>query len=128
MATPFRHRNLYIVELFLVSEALLRSRVVVVAKQKNCRVPSSACHHHHLGYVTYTGPGPLAEGEDNMRVNWPEVLGARYPALRQKSARLREEFRETRDDLQREQTLVVVPSSVQDLAFYKNNILKRLSA
>ena len=38
VATPLRHRDLNI---FLISEALLRCRVFIVAKLKNCRMPSS---------------------------------------------------------------------------------------
>ena len=41
LATPSKHRDLNIFRIFLVPEALLRCRVVVVKKLKNCRVPSS---------------------------------------------------------------------------------------
>ena len=41
VATPLRHQTLKSVHIFLVPEALLRFRVVVVAKLKNYRVPSS---------------------------------------------------------------------------------------
>ena len=41
LATPSRHIDLNIFRIFFVPEALLRCRVVVVTKLKNCRVPSS---------------------------------------------------------------------------------------
>ena len=62
VATPSRHRDLNIFRIFLVPEALLRWRVVVVAlllshccyrivvfaKLKNCCVPSSANMNHRI--------------------------------------------------------------------------------
>ena len=50
---PFKHRDHNIFEFFRVPEALLRGRVVVVAKLKNCCVPNS-----DINYLQYI-PVPM---------------------------------------------------------------------
>ena len=50
VTSPFKHRDLTFVEFFLVPEALLLCRVVVVARLNNCCVPSSAFHILQIDY------------------------------------------------------------------------------
>ena len=54
VVTLFRHKGLHIFCILLVTEALLRCRVVVVEKLKNCRVPSST-QDTHRGFKTNSG-------------------------------------------------------------------------
>ena len=46
VAAAFRYPGLKIFHIFLVPEAVLNCRVVIVAKLKSCRVPSSGQQNH----------------------------------------------------------------------------------
>ena len=63
MATPFRHRGLNSCHICFITEALLRCRVAVVAKLKNCRVLSSGDLLQFDGLLGVEAVVPAAVGQ-----------------------------------------------------------------